>query len=113
MHPEPLGVFAANAGAANLPQARWTAIVTILDELWHAEAAVGHGMPDSYVVRFYGGSDLVSRANAIRRILQPAPAQPVVHSVLGRHARSRDSRAVGVALRSTRVSSYGWVDDDA
>ena len=103
MDSERLRVFAANAGAPNLPESRWTAIVTILDEMWHADAAVGHGTPDSYVVRFYGGSDLVSRANSIRRILRPAPAQPVIHSVLGRHATSRNSRADGVALRSTRV----------
>src|SRR4029079_14098430 len=54
--PERLRVFVANAGAAHLPESQWAAIATILDELWHADAAVGHGTPDSYVVRFYGGS---------------------------------------------------------
>ncbi len=70
---ERLGVFIAKAGAPNPPESRWTAIATTLDALWHADAAVGHGAPDSYVVRFYGGTDLVTRANAIRRILQSAP----------------------------------------
>lgn len=105
MDPERLRVFAAKAGARNLPESQWTAIVTILDELWHADAEVGHGTPDSYVVRFYGGSDLVTRANAILRILQSAPAQPVIQRVSGRHAKSRDSDGDGVALPSTRGDS--------
>ena len=65
MDPERLRVFAAKAGTRNLPESQWTAIVTILDELWHADAEVGHGTPDSYVVRFYASQ--VCDSNSARQ----------------------------------------------
>ena len=94
-HPEGMRELAAHADAAHLLQRRWSAIVAMLDELWHTEAAVGRGTPDSYIVRFRGsGSDSISRANAIQRILQRVPAQH------GGPARFRPQRQAAMRAQS-------------
>lgn len=74
--PERLRRFAAESGVV-VGRARWRTLVRALDELWLADAALGHGALDSYVVRFYGGSDLATRAIAIRRIVGSQPYRPI------------------------------------